>query len=386
MVPAGDVSPAAASTGTDSPVIMLRSTADSPDSTSPSAAIFSPARPRRLSPRRSWPTGMRVPAVGAEHARVPCRRPRPAPASRRRRAAGPGLIPPAGEQERRDRGRHLEVDAAARGVRQLLQRAGPSARAAIQAEHRVSGPAAGGDHAQGHQGVHRGRAVPGVLQGRAVKGPRGPQRDRRGQRAPAPTATRRTGRTGNSDSSDGQVAEQARRTPARGTDGGAGSDLGGGSPRPAAVPRRARPPRRRTPRPRPPRSSPAPGRLPAPSTVACSVAKLTAATTPGATRLSFFSTRAAHAVHVIPRTDSSTVRPAGAPSTAGTADTSSIGPPIPAPIIGPKVHAGRARTRQKFAKYFAGQTKTQLRTRSLTGAIPSFSYLHINGHICHSDR
>ena len=59
MVPATTVSPAAASAGIDSPVIMLRSTADSPDSTSPSAAIFSPGRTTNVSPRRSRPTGTR---------------------------------------------------------------------------------------------------------------------------------------------------------------------------------------------------------------------------------------------------------------------------------------------------------------------------------------
>ena len=59
MVPATTVSPAAASAGTDSPVIMLRSTADSPDSTWPSAAIFSPGRTTNTSPRRSRPTGTR---------------------------------------------------------------------------------------------------------------------------------------------------------------------------------------------------------------------------------------------------------------------------------------------------------------------------------------
>ena len=53
MVPPVTASPAAASTGTGSPVIMLRSTADSPDSTSPSAAIFSPGRTTNMSPRRS---------------------------------------------------------------------------------------------------------------------------------------------------------------------------------------------------------------------------------------------------------------------------------------------------------------------------------------------
>src|SRR5882724_6923922 len=56
-------------------------------------------------------------------------------------------------------------------------------------------------------------------------------------------------------------------------------------------------------------------------TVACSVAKLTAATTSGAILVSFFSTRAAHAAQVMPLIDSSTVR------AADTVGTSSIGPP-----------------------------------------------------------
>ena len=43
-VPAVTRSPSAASAGTDSPVIMVRSTADWPNSTSPSAAIRSPGR------------------------------------------------------------------------------------------------------------------------------------------------------------------------------------------------------------------------------------------------------------------------------------------------------------------------------------------------------
>src|SRR5207302_296233 len=59
-------------------------------------------------------------------------------------------------------------------------------------------------------------------------------------------------------------------------------------------------------------------------TVACSVAKLTAATTPGPILVSFFSTRAAHAVQVMPLIDNSTVRAAGSADAAG---TSSIGPP-----------------------------------------------------------
>ncbi len=59
MVPATTTAPAAASTGTDSPVIALRSTVDSPDSTSPSAAIVSPGRTTNTSPRSSRPIGIR---------------------------------------------------------------------------------------------------------------------------------------------------------------------------------------------------------------------------------------------------------------------------------------------------------------------------------------
>ena len=56
--------------------------------------------------------------------------------------------------------------------------------------------------------------------------------------------------------------------------------------------------------------------------VAVSVAKLTAATTSGSIRLSFFSIRAAHAAQVIPRIDSSMCRTAeNLPPTSGTADT-----------------------------------------------------------------
>ena len=58
MVPPVTLSPAAASTGTDSPVIMDRSTADWPDSTSPSAAIRSPGRTTNRWPARSKSAGI----------------------------------------------------------------------------------------------------------------------------------------------------------------------------------------------------------------------------------------------------------------------------------------------------------------------------------------
>jgi hypothetical protein len=96
-------------------------------------------------------------------------------------APGPGFIPLAGQQERRDRRRHLQVDAAAGGVDQLIPRAVLHG-AVVQDEHRVHRPPAGRDDAQGHQRVHRSRAMPRVLQRGAVERPGRPPRDRNRQR------------------------------------------------------------------------------------------------------------------------------------------------------------------------------------------------------------
>ena len=98
-----------------------------------------------------------------------------------RDAPGAGLVQPSGQQEGGDGGGGLEVDAAAGVVDQPLPE-GAAGPAAVEREHRVDRPAAGCDDAERHQGVHRRRAVPGVLQRRPVKGPGAPQRHRR--RAP----------------------------------------------------------------------------------------------------------------------------------------------------------------------------------------------------------
>ena len=92
IVPPVTASPAAASTGTDSPVIVLRSTADWPDRTSPSAAIRSPGRTTNRWPASSRAAGIRcsVPssartltsrALAAARSRMAC------PAFRRARAS-----------------------------------------------------------------------------------------------------------------------------------------------------------------------------------------------------------------------------------------------------------------------------------------------------------
>ena len=87
-VPAATMSPSVTSAGTDSPVIMLASTADCPNSTSPSAAIRSPAHDEPLSRRQS---GDRDPCSARQRSSTPASRarPRPAPASRPRRRAAP---------------------------------------------------------------------------------------------------------------------------------------------------------------------------------------------------------------------------------------------------------------------------------------------------------
>ena len=69
MVPPVTVSPSPASPGTDSPVIMERSIAVWPNSTSPSAAMVSPGRTTNLSPgrRRLAGTWRSVPSGSSRH-------------------------------------------------------------------------------------------------------------------------------------------------------------------------------------------------------------------------------------------------------------------------------------------------------------------------------
>ena len=155
-VPAVTVSPSATSAGTDSPVIMLVSTADWPNSTSPSAAIRSPGpdhEPLARPPAAATGTRRSVPSASSTQASLRARRGQLAhrvPGV----APGPGLIQPAGQQERGHRRGDLQVDPAAGGVQQQLPRAHPGL-AAVQHEHRVHRPAARRGDAQRHQRVHR---------------------------------------------------------------------------------------------------------------------------------------------------------------------------------------------------------------------------------------
>ena len=101
-----------------------------------------------------------------------------------------GLGVAAGEQEHRHQAGDLEVDLAAgrsprRGEREGHRHA---AHPGVAEEQRVQRPAEGGQHAHADEGVHGGRAVPGVGRGGAVERPGAPDGDGcgEGQREPLP--------------------------------------------------------------------------------------------------------------------------------------------------------------------------------------------------------
>ena len=169
---------------------MLRSTADWPNSTSPSAAIRSPGRTTNRCPARRSVTGTRrsVPSSSSTHASLRARR---SQLAHRVPGVAPrlGLIQPAGQQERRHRRGDLQVDAATGRVQQQVGKAQP-ALAVVQDEHRVHRPAARRGDAQRHQGVHRDRAVPGVPQRGGVERPRRPHHHRRRHRDQDPLPAR----------------------------------------------------------------------------------------------------------------------------------------------------------------------------------------------------
>ena len=110
VAPATSV-PGWTSTGTDSPVSMLMSTAEMPSSTTPSVATFSPGRTTKRSPTASCSIGdAALGAVGVEHRHVL----RAQLQQRLQRGAGAALgarleVAP-GEQERGDDAGRLEVD------------------------------------------------------------------------------------------------------------------------------------------------------------------------------------------------------------------------------------------------------------------------------------
>jgi hypothetical protein len=97
---------------------------------------------------------------------------------------------------------------------------------------------------------------------------------------------------------------------------------------------------------------------------------LTAATTPGASLVSFFSTRAAHAAQVMPLIDSSTVCAAGSAATVG---TSSIAPPRFGHRSSSRGSAPARPGAPEPANYFRWSRRDEKRISRLPAAIPYVS-------------
>ena len=109
-VPPATASPGPTSTGTDSPVSMLASTADVPSTTSPSVAIFSPGRTTNRSPTARDSTGTRISVAVPEHRDILRAELKQCPQRVARATLRPRLGVPPGEQERGHPRRRLEVD------------------------------------------------------------------------------------------------------------------------------------------------------------------------------------------------------------------------------------------------------------------------------------
>ena len=129
--------PAATSTGTDSPVSSDWSTADSPSTTTPSVAIFSPGRTTNRSPTRSSVDRDEHLVAVAQHARL-LRAELEQLADRLRRAALRARLEVAAEQDqRRDDGGDLEVGVGRR-ARRRARRSTTSQAASVPSEISVS--------------------------------------------------------------------------------------------------------------------------------------------------------------------------------------------------------------------------------------------------------
>ena len=170
------------------------STADAPDSITPSVAIFSPSRTTR-SPTCSASTGTPLLAVGAEQGDVASTE----LGKRLQRGAGAALrarleVAPHQDQDDDDRG-DLEVDLAAAGARP-----GASSKS-IRIDESPASPrkSAYNDHAQAARGTdrdehinHRRGTVPCVDERGPVEGPAAPEHDR-GRELERKAAASRTG-------------------------------------------------------------------------------------------------------------------------------------------------------------------------------------------------
>ena len=196
-VPAVTAPPSVTSAGTDSPVITLVSTADSPNSTTPSAAIASPGRTTTRSPGPQLPgrdpplgpvpvqhAGLPRPGGGQLAHRVPGIAPRPGldTTARPARTWSPTRRPP-GRSRRRRR---------AAATASALTPACPRSRTNIAYTDQPHAAAMPSDTSVSID------AAPcrAFFSAAGVERPRRPPRDRRGQRRPGPTASPGTSTTG----------------------------------------------------------------------------------------------------------------------------------------------------------------------------------------------
>ena len=154
-------SPSPTSTGTDSPVSMEASTAEVPETTTPSVAIFSPGRTTNSSPTARSSTGIADLDAVAQHRDV-------LGAELEQRAQcgtglplGPLLEVAAGEDEHRDAGSDLEVDVrgAVGGRDGELERVRHARGAGGAEEQRVQRPQQRRERAERDQRVHGRGAV-----------------------------------------------------------------------------------------------------------------------------------------------------------------------------------------------------------------------------------
>ena len=159
---AGDLgAPARPRPGTDSPVSIDWSTADSPSTTTPSVAIFSPGRTTKGRRPRA-PRPARAARAVAEDVRV--LRPELEQSADRgtRAAARPRLEIPPEKNQGRDHARDLEVDVCIEPCDENDNRPDP-----------------GGERAERDERVHRRGAMPRIQRGGAMEREPGPEHDRR---------------------------------------------------------------------------------------------------------------------------------------------------------------------------------------------------------------
>jgi hypothetical protein len=230
---AGDGSPGPTSTGTGSPVSIDGVDAEVPSTTTPSVAIFSPGRTTNsVADGQLVDRDLAFLAAVAQHGDVLGAEVEQGPQRRAGPALGPRLEVAAGEDERGDRRRDLEVDVARRPSGARRGQVEGIVMPGMPASPRtgVERPAERGERADRDERVHGGGAVAQVEPGGPVERPGAPHDDGGGQRErqPLPVGELQRRDHRHRDDRHGQRGETSRRV------------RSGGSGRRCAHPRGAR--------------------------------------------------------------------------------------------------------------------------------------------------